>query len=372
MLFAHLLKTRIRFISGKIGQFYLRCIFLFVCSCLSGLTWSSSVTGFTLVLKNGAIYGPGRSGKQPLADGKVNNFIVTAPLTGYVPMRNNGKAEPNVLAESLHVGRVDGRLSDSTIINENVDAGFVLNFEEPESKEQVKLFVTSISEEHVTANDDGDLVFGLTAGFDPGLPEYVVTMQVEFVTGLTRLPLSIKSQKSRLGGTDRAGKYESGYFKVGRLGDFNNDGYLDGEFVLSGNAPEDLILAEGDPILVIRPFETNIPVSGKMAAIYTLRGLTKHYFSVLNSVKDEKSWRIYLEDIADRVESIKSNLNKSRGKRRSIRHRKIDIISNTFNVTYSLDSFTLKLNTLNFNDKKLLPDIFNMLNGLEKDIKKSR
>jgi len=270
-----------------------------------------ATSGFSLYLNDGVLHGPGGLGTHRLQNGSIQNFVVTAPLAGNVMMFNNGDALPNIKAETLHVTQVDGKLSDGTPINENVDVGFVLDILEPETQERVKLFVCSISGETVTPDDRGNIIFALTAGFDPGLPEFVVNMQVEFVTGVATVPLSEKTLRQEPGGADRAGIFPSGYSRVGRLGDFDNDGMLDGVFILGGHAPYSLIIAEGDPILVVRPFTSDIPVGAEDASLYALRGIIENYPEVLaQAVKARAdSWLAdYFIDIDERLDAIHNTI----------------------------------------------------------------
>lgn len=287
----------------------------------SFVSFFAAANGFRLYLKGGTLYGPGNLGIHKLQDGSLDNFIVTAPLTGQVEHANNGSDLPNIYAESLHVGEIDGELSNGLKINENVNAGFVLEIDEPETGEKVKLFVSSISQEFVAPDKDGNLIFKLTAGFDPGLPEFVVTMPVTFVTGAATVPISEKTRRGQKGGSDKAGPYLSGYSHVGRLGDFDQDGLLDGEFVLGGVSPYELIIAEGDPILVIRPFTSDIPVTSKQSSYYAISGITTNFpklFEQAVNSGEKDNLKRYIGEILDRYSAIEASLKKIKHRRRSL------------------------------------------------------
>ncbi len=278
-------------------------------------------TGFSLFLRDGMLYGPGNLGTHKLQDGSLSNFILTAPLSGAVEMFNNRGEAPNILAESLHVTAVDGALSDGTKINENVDVGFVLEIEEPETGELVSLLVCSVSNEKVRPDNKGNIHFSLTAGFDPGLPEFVVKMPVTFVTGVATVPVSEKTRLGESGGLDHAGPYPAGYSKVGKLGDFDNDGMLDGEFILGATAPLELIIAEGDPILVVRPFNSDIPIGAADAFSYGARGVYENYPKLFKeAIKDKQvAWlREYMSDIDGRLLSLENSLKRIRIARRQL------------------------------------------------------
>lgn len=302
--------------TGRISL-YQSCRYIGAATFIAGVCGvnQASSEGFNLTLSGGLLYGPGPLGEHRLQAGEITNFVVTAPLTGYVPMYNNGAALPNLSAEALHVTEVDGRLSNGVIINENIDAGFVLDIPEPDSGEMMKLFVCSTSREQVTQDTSGNLQFSLTAGFDPGLPDYVVEMDVVFVTGAAWVPKSEKTRRNLEGGHDNADAFPSGYARVGRLGDFDHNGMLDGEFVLGDNAPFDLVVAEGDPILIVRPFVSDIPVSATDAAVYQLRGIVENYPAVLASAiaAGQAQWLIdYLDDIELRVDSTRETVGRIR------------------------------------------------------------
>ncbi len=187
--------------------------------------------------------------------------------------------------------------------------------------EQVALFVCSISKESVAPDESGNLIFSLTAGFDQGLAEFVVTMPVEFVTGAAEIPVSEKTRTGAGSGHDNPGSYPSGHIHVGKPGDFDQDGFLDGEFVLSGISPPELIIAEGDPILIIRPFTSDIPVSDRNAAIYALNGIVNNYQRAFNAAvrqRKEQVLKNYLDDIRFRLTVIGKNIARIKPTRRSL------------------------------------------------------
>ena len=222
--------------------------------------------GFKITLYGGKFYGPGNLGLQDIQDGSLENFIVTAPMTGKIPFLNNGAAEPNVLAENIHTGPIDGLLSDGTKINENVNAAFVLQVKEPETKQLVKLLVCSVSEEIVKPDDKDNLTFNLHAAFDSGFAQDALQLPVQFITGAVEVPLSEKTKRGLKGGHDTAGPMPAGTIYVGRLGDMDQDGLMDGVFTLAGNTPFELLIAEGDPVLIVRPFKSDIPIGPKKAS----------------------------------------------------------------------------------------------------------
>ncbi len=333
---------------------YFRLIGLIItATCCFMLNLPLLAEGFTITLEKGTLYGPGDLGVHSLQAGSLDNFVVTAPLTGTISLFNNGPEEPNIFAETLHVGEVDGKLSNGEIINENVNAGFVLNIVEPETGQLVQLFVCSVSAESVAPDENANLVFELTAGFDPGLPEFVVTMPITFVTGIAQVPVSEKSRRGLIGGHNNAGPYPTGYARVGKLGDFNHDGLLDGEFVHGGVAPYELIIAEGDPILIVRPFNTDIPVSAKDASYYALAGIFNNYPRLFKSsikLKEKKVLARYSQDILERLAVTEISLDRIRERRRSLSARR-NIEPIQLDKTYLTRQLHLATEVFDFTDR---------------------
>jgi hypothetical protein len=64
------------------------------------------------------------------------------------------------------------------------------------------------------------------------------------------------------GGVDLAGSLRPGDKLRGRLGDFDEDGVLDGAIVVAGNIPLDSIFMPGAPYALVRYFETDVPYNG--------------------------------------------------------------------------------------------------------------
>jgi len=275
-------------------------------------------SSFRIELHDGKFYGPGSFGVTDIVGGSLENFVVSSPMTGLVPFVNNGGALPNVDAESAHTGPIDGLLSDGTKINENVNAAFVLEVPEPETKQPVKLFVGSVSEEIVKPDADDNLTFNLHAAFDTGFAQDLLRLPVQFNTGAVRVPLSEKNKRGLPGGSDMAGPLVSGTDCVGSLGDMDQDGFLDGVFVLAGNTPFELLIAEGDPVLIVRPFRSDIPISPREASYYELNGLIKNYWPVIATVirsGDKALLASYFRDVDARIKAGVENFNRVRSKR---------------------------------------------------------
>ena len=275
-------------------RFYLKSI-LFVVLFYS----THSANAFTLFLDNGTFFGPGNAvyndtgiiGQNEFVDAQVKNIVLTGPLSGYIPFFNNGGLEPNAIAEKLQKGGViDGAASDGTLINENADTALRLNFSDPKTGESADVMVIAEFSsalanggEPIFPDKDNNLTFNPSVLADPGEPDLIARFEVSFTTGTAQVPLSLKTQNSESGGNDNAGPLPSGHRLVGRLGDFDNDGYLDGILVLGANAPLDLIVGRGDPIAQIRPWTSDIPIDPITASVLTLNGIVRNFSQVINS-----------------------------------------------------------------------------------------
>lgn len=342
-----------------------------------------SATGFTVTLYDGTMYGPGNLGIHDINGGTLENFIVTAPLTGTIAFLNNDADLPNVYAEANHTGPIDGRLSDGTKINENVNAAFVIKVNEPETQEPVELFISSISEEIVEPDTHGNLVFKLHAAFDTGFAEDVVKMPVQFITGAVEVPISEKSRRGLATGHDQAGPFPAGTTHIGRLGDMDQDGYLDGVFMLAGNTPYELIIVEGDPVLIVRPFRSDIPITPQEAFFYELNGIVQNFPQAISSAVSShkvEELRKFLRDIESRLLAASHNLERSK-QFRKIHGNKISYIEEApqiiKNAISEVNSAIKSLETgkkpdLEKIDRQHLGKMLEMLKSLHKDAVKER
>jgi hypothetical protein len=274
---------------------------------------AAAQAGFHVALHGGTLYGPGARGAHVLQQGSLENLIVTAPLTGTIPFANNGSTAPNVEAESLFDGPVDGLLSDGTKINENVNAAFVVTAPDYDADRSLRLLIASISEEGIAPDEKGNLTFSLNVGFDAGPSGHVIRLPVKLTTGAVVVPNSHASQHPSP--QDAAGWFHAGRAVIGRLGDFDQDGFLDGVFVLAGNAPAELPVGGGDPVVIIRPFTSEIPVTALEAAFMTLNGIVKNFDTaeIKKSFDAKTEWTTleHLRDISERLDAALTNVDQA-------------------------------------------------------------
>lgn len=267
--------------------------------------------GATLTLKEGRFYGPGNKGSQAIVPAGVRGIVLTGPLSGEIPFFNNGPELPNVIAEVLQGGVVDGYTSNGVAINENIDTGLFLVFSDPETGESARMMVVGVAPEQMVPDAKGNLTFNPSVIGDPGTPELAVPFSVMFTTGAAQVPLSLKTQQGLPGGHDQAGPFPSGRILIGRIGDFDQDGFLDGELVLAANPPLELIVARGDPIAQRRPWTLDVPVPPVLAAVVTLNGLVQNFPDAIGYVfttRDYPTLGGYVVDMLERVQAARLNL----------------------------------------------------------------
>lgn len=212
----------------------------------------------------GRFFGPGAyTEEQVLFPVVIRNMIFQTERDFITPFVNNGPAEPNIRAEKAFRGTVDGKLSNGWLINENVDiypakvAGsdviIAVVGGGPHSGRQL-----SITEEN------GEVVMTMDLAMDLGVGEKgVVRLPFYGTTGSVEVPYSLQTQMGNKG-VDQAGELKSGTVLTGRIGDFNNDGWIDGTLVAAGNMPLDSTFYPGQPYALVRFFETDIRIEGSV------------------------------------------------------------------------------------------------------------
>jgi hypothetical protein len=280
-------------------------------ACLSLLHAASSAAA-TLFLKGGSLYGPGNKGVHAAQNGEVRNMIFTAPFAGIIPFFNNGAAAPNIVGEALQGGPVDGMISDGRLINENVDVGLHFVLHDPDTGETARIIVAAVGAEDFGPDPDGNLAFDTDVVADPGQGHLIRPLNVTFTSGVARIPLSLRTQLGLSGGHDVAGPFNAGHALIGRIGDFDNDGLLDGELVLAGNTTLDMVIAHGDPIAQRRPFVSDIPLTPDLSALLIVNGIVRNFPQPLSEVLqrgDVLQAVNYGFDITDRLNAVLHNFN---------------------------------------------------------------
>lgn len=218
------------------------------------------------------LYGPGPLPDQKLGAGHVHNMPFVGFMDARVPGTNNGAAPPNVSGESLQGTTVDGKLSDGTLINENIDMGHALLLQG-----RFNLLLAAV---HGGPNQ-GNSRFFLDKklnwtiqddiAIDPGFAEGIVKIKdFVFTTGPTFVPQSVQTQRGYPSGMDLVGSLRSGDVIAGRIGDDDLDGLVDGVFIALGNFPLEAILLPGAPFVQSIEFVSDIPLHSLDAAMLSL------------------------------------------------------------------------------------------------------
>lgn len=232
------------------------------CGPAQGATMYSTKDSY---MRSGAFFGPGAIDESTIFDVTIPGIGFAARGSFVTPFTNNGPAAPTICGEIEMGGTPKGTLSDGvTRINEGVNTcSFELN--------GVRMMAAIIDggphngRQIATTLDDGTMIMTMDFALDMGVGKSgIMRMPFYGTTGEVTVPYSLQTQLGIEGGVDRAGKLASGTKLRGRLGDFNNDGMLDGAIVVAGVLPLDSIFMPGAPYALIRNFDTDIPYDGKM------------------------------------------------------------------------------------------------------------
>lgn len=223
--------------------------------------WSNSES----FLGPGEFHGPGAFPVvQPMFEiTELRNLAFFTDVDFVTPFVNNGPAEPNNCAEKEFRGEIDGKLSNGIRINENADICSA-------TIAGTRVLVAVIEggphngQQYNVTLSDGNIVMTMDLGLDLGIGEKgVIKLPFYGTTGKLEIPESLQTLQGGTG-VDQAGKYVSGTTLEGRIGDFNNDGWIDGTLVAVGTMPLDSPIYPGQPYAMHRNFETNIPIAGTL------------------------------------------------------------------------------------------------------------
>lgn len=234
--------------------------------------WSTAET----YLGSGIFHGPGvNTDNGPLFTTIIRNMGFVNSVDFVTPFVNNGAAEPNICGENEMNSAVDGKLSDGTLINENVEICSAM-------VAGTRMFVAVIDDgpydgQQLTVTlNEGGVVMSFDLGIDIGIgPKGISKVPFFGTTAELTVPYSLQTLAGKKG-VDQAGVYPSGTKLRGRLGDFNHDGWIDGTILAAGNMPLDSAFYPGQPYIIERHFETDIPVDGEVAAnIKALQSATR-------------------------------------------------------------------------------------------------
>jgi hypothetical protein len=224
------------------------------------------------------LYGPGPMPDQKLARGHVHNMQFDRFMHALVPGANNGGEPPNVTGEALQGTTVDGKMSDGTLINENIDMGNALLLQG-----RFNLLLGAV----YGGPHRGDSTFALDKdlnwtieddiAIDPGFAEGIIKINdFKFTSGPAFVPTSVQTQRNYPGGVDMVGSLRSRDVMTGRVGDDDLDGFADGIFLALGNFPLDSILLPGAPFVQTIQVASDYPLHALDAAMLSLAAARNH------------------------------------------------------------------------------------------------
>jgi hypothetical protein len=213
----------------------------------------------------GMFYGPGPLKDVELFDVVIRNIGFSTPGYFITPFFNNGGKLPNIIGEVKLESHPDGLFSDGLHkINENLDTDvfelsgvqFLVGVSDSGAHrgQQISIVV-----------DENLMIMTMDFILDMGIGESgIIKLPFYGTTGEVTVPKSLQTQLGIEGGHDYAGSLPSGTKLRGKLGDFDNDGMLDGAIVVAGNMPLYSIMLPGSPYALIRYFETDLPYEGEI------------------------------------------------------------------------------------------------------------
>jgi hypothetical protein len=279
---------------------------------------------YALNITGGIFYGPGQMVDSPLPEGTLGYIEFQHPLVGATQFFNNGSESPNIPGEAEISGTADGLLSNGIAFNEHVDGGVA------GVGMGAMRFLTVIAadgpnqgREIYELQPDYNWKITTDLALDPGFPEgLVISNNLEITTGIRWVPKSLQTQKDIPGGEDRAGSLPSGVPVIARLGDYDMDGFLDGAIVGASNIPLNHMFLPGAPVVQIRDFVSDIPISTFDASLLVVASIN-NYRPVWNMITTSASaddlageymhshLTDYLEDIVSRWKTADGLLQKA-------------------------------------------------------------
>lgn len=241
----------------------------------------------TIEVTDRTLFGPGPFPDQKLKTAWIRNLTFDSFLNGIVKGKNNLGEPPNVSGEELQGKIVDGKLSDDTLINEDIDMSnaVIMNG-------QFNLLLAAVyggpnsGDTHFYLDDDYNWWIKDDIAIDPGFPAGIVKINdFTFTTGPRIIPSSIQTEAGYPGGTNQTGSLAAGRVALGQLGDKDLDGYLDGMFNAIGRFPMESIFLPGAPFVQLFEFRSDIPITALDAALLTAASV-RQYAALASDLKN--------------------------------------------------------------------------------------
>ena len=247
----------------------------------------------TFFLEGGYFYGPGPIVPDTeLPHGRLSNIHFDPQLlSGYCEFANDGSKS--------------ALLSDlKTRVNQNIEAGRLLI---GGGTSPVLLTAVDGGPHHGTEQYYFDeayrFVWRVDIALDPGFAEGIIRLD-DFAlnTGVVRIGRSLQSRAGQPGGYEQAGSLKSGEYLAGRVGDFNQDGFLDGILVAAPNVPLAADMLPGAPVGNRRGFRTDVPIAPQLSAELMLRGALQMREAIATTLSDSPPGAaLLMRDLAERV-----------------------------------------------------------------------
>jgi hypothetical protein len=220
--------------------------------------------------------------------------------------------------EFANDGRSRSHLSDKqTRINQNIDAGELLV-----GGGTSPILLAAVDggphhgQEEYTLDEQYRLVWRVDIALDSGFPEGIIRLN-DFVlsTGVARIARSRQSEHGEPGGYDQAGTLPSGTYIAGRLGDFDQDGFLDGVLVAAPTVPMEADMLPGAPVGNQRGFRTDLPISPGISLELVLRGVLqlRQAIETLIAEGDTRQLGVLAGDMLERIQAARLNLQRTAG-----------------------------------------------------------
>jgi len=284
---------------------------------IGGLLSTNTVFSYTFTLQGGHFFGPGPIVPDlALPDGKIKNVQFDVKnFTGFTPFVNHGTK------------LTDGK----TLINENIEAGVLTLGKNKQRKQKFSLVAVNggpqDGKEIYYFNENYEFIWAVDFALDPGFPEGIIRVNDFFLTtGIVEIPKSLQSEKNIPGGYDKAGSKLSGDYLFGQVGDFDNDGFLDGVIVAAPHVPMKSNLLPGSPVGNQRAFISDIPIKALVACELTLRNISNFKTLVDNTIEQNNAKRLeeLLNEIRGRIYVARNNFDQALliG---SLKHSKVEV-----------------------------------------------
>ena len=259
---------------------------------------------YSFTLTGGHFFGPGPIVPDTaLPDGQLKGIKFDKnTFSGYATFSNDGRAE--------------SRLSDGkTLINQNIDAG---ELDIGDGSNPLLLVAVKTGKnkgrEYYSLDKHYRFVWKVDLALDPGFAEGIIQIN-DFTlhTGLVKVSTSLQTQQGIPGGYDQAGTMPSGKYMAGRVGDFDQDGYMDGVLVAAPNVPLESAMLPGAPVGNQRGFITDIHIAPHLACELTVQGLLQFKEPIAEVIRENKLVDLteMLSDMRNRIDAASLNMERA-------------------------------------------------------------